>query len=322
MSGAPLSDSAAASRISRLVATADTEQQLAWEKIQRPRAAAAAFVAAVLTLGSDLWTMSLFRGAPSASFVESLRNALAPGPIAQAESVRTPYFEFVNQHAGSFIPASLIKGLGYLALAYVLTLLLMMVRGRRPVPRAILPLPLLGALLTAIGTVLFAFAYKGAVDDFLAGPHTVERAYDAASVSLLLAAQVFRDLLGPLLLAAGLVFTALNAMRTGLLTRFMGILGIIIGMLQIVRLGPMPIVQTFWLGALGVLLLGRWPSGMPPAWSSGKEEPWPSQAAVAQQRREAAQARRGGRGGAAVTAPDGDAPAPTPASAKRKRKRR
>ena len=40
----------------------------------------------------------------------------------------------------------------------------------------------------------------------------------------------------------------LNAMRVGLLTRFMGVLGIITGALQILPLGgPLPVVQCFWL---------------------------------------------------------------------------
>ena len=45
-------------------------------------------------------------------------------------------------------------------------------------------------------------------------------------------------------------------MRVGLLTRFMGVLGIIVGVLFIVPLGSsLPIVQAFWLVALGVLFL-------------------------------------------------------------------
>ena len=60
-------------------------------------------------------------------------------------------------------------------------------------------------------------------------------------------------------------------MRVGLLTRFMGVLGIICGALIVLPiLSPLPIVQTFWLGAMALLLLGRWPNGVPPAWSTGE----------------------------------------------------
>ena len=84
------------------------------------------------------------------------------------------------------------------------------------------------------------------------------------------------------------MLTALNAMRVGLLTRFMGVLGIIVGVLFVIPLeGALPIVKVFWLVALGVLFLGRWPGGMPPAWVTGEAQPWPTQ----QELREAAHGR-------------------------------
>ena len=58
----------------------------------------------------------------------------------------------------------------------------------------------------------------------------------------------------------------------------MGVLGIICGALIVLPiLSPLPIVQTFWLGAMALLLLGRWPNGVPPAWTTGEAQPWPSQ---------------------------------------------
>ena len=60
---------------------------------------------------------------------------------------------------------------------------------------------------------------------------------------------------------------SLNAMRAGLLTRFMGVLGMICGA-ALVLLPQNPIV-VFWLLALAVLFAHRWPQGMPPAWETG-----------------------------------------------------
>jgi hypothetical protein len=34
-------------------------------------------------------------------------------------------------------------------------------------------------------------------------------------------------------------------------------------------------VQIFWLGAMGVLFMNRWPGGRGPAWETGEAEPWP-----------------------------------------------
>jgi len=313
------------------VATVDTEKQLAWEARQRPRAGIAAIVAALLMLGSDIWSQMVSRDAPAAGFLESFRTALQPGPVRDAPSALTSYFQFVQDHSTSLIAATLLNAVGLLLLAWVLTFLVMSIRARRPIARPLLYMPVIGAVLTALGTVMFSVAYNNAIGDFLAGPHTVDRAYDASSASTLLTAQVFRDLLGPLVLAAGWVVASLNAMRVGLLTRFMGIIGVIIGVLHVIPLGPRPVVEIFWLGAFGALCLGYWPSGLPAAWRTGQAEPWPSQAQVAQQRREAAEARRAARGGGARRAP-ATPPAPTepaesgtqpaPARTKRKRKRR
>ncbi len=133
--------------------------------------------------------------------------------------------------------------------------------------------------------------------------------------------------LGLFLLAVGFVLVSLNAMRVGLLTRFLGYLGIIAGVLTIIPLVPIPIVEAYWLLAFAYLLSGRWPSGVPPAWSSGRAEPWPSnqqlRAARGQPAPRGARTKRASE--PAPQAVGGPAPAPTPTratTAKRKRKRR
>ena len=76
------------------------------------------------------------------------------------------------------------------------------------------------------------------------------------------------------------VMLPLRARRAGLLSQFMGILGVIAGALMVLRLMPLvpEITQAFWLGAIGALYLGNWPGGRGPAWESGEPEPWPSAA--------------------------------------------
>jgi hypothetical protein len=104
----------------------------------------------------------------------------------------------------------------------------------------------------------------------------------------------------------------------------MGVLGIIVGVLFVIPIGsPVPVVQAFWLGALAYLLSGRWPNGVPPAWASGRAEPWPSQ----QQMRDRA---RGDVAAPSLPEPeppgdgtDADAGgSPAPRQRKRKRKKR
>jgi len=64
---------------------------------------------------------------------------------------------------------------------------------------------------------------------------------------------------GTLCLALSYVLVSVNAMRAGLLSRFMGILGIIAGGLLIIPLlpGGGSFIQLFWVVALGVLFLDR-----------------------------------------------------------------
>jgi hypothetical protein len=307
------------------VAAVDTQQQLAWEARQRPRAAVAAVLGGVLSLASDLWTTQILRDAPKGGFIDSLTRAVEPGPIAGAQSLRTPYFQFVHDHSTPLVLSNVVKGLAYVAIAWALTFLAAAVRARRPLPRPILYLVLVGGVLSGVAGIAFWAGYTGAVNTFLDGPHTVARAADAGSGTLLLTAQLI-GLAGQLALAVGFVFVSLNAMRSGLLTKFMGILGCIIGVLVIIPLGPLPIVQAFWLVAVAALFFGYWPSGMPPAWKSGKEEPWPRQSEMAQKRRDAVEARRAARGGRQATEPAPaaaeTAPTPVPTPTRKKRKRR
>ncbi|HEY6731271.1 MAG TPA: hypothetical protein VI039_09625 [Solirubrobacterales bacterium] len=70
-----------------------------------------------------------------------------------------------------------------------------------------------------------------------------------------------------------LFYSCLWAMRTGLLTRFWGSLGMALGVAAL--FGLMPFV-LLWFLYFGLLLLGRLPGGRPPAWEAGEAIPWPT----------------------------------------------
>jgi hypothetical protein len=113
-----------------------------------------------------------------------------------------------------------------------------------------------------------------------------------------------------------------------MLSRFLGIIGVIVGGLYVLPLfGGPQIVQLFWLGALAMLVLGFWPGGRGPAWETGEAAPWPTAA----ERRGLAPRGRDGEDEAPAEADDApdEEPEPAepepvperPASRKRKRKR-
>ena len=73
-------------------------------------------------------------------------------------------------------------------------------------------------------------------------------------------------------LAAALVYTALYAMRTGLMSRFWGSLGMALGVVSFLVLQ----FTLLWFIYLGLLIAGWVPGGRPPAWAAGEAVPWPS----------------------------------------------
>lgn len=67
-------------------------------------------------------------------------------------------------------------------------------------------------------------------------------------------------------------YSTLNGMRTGLLTRFWGSLGMALGVVSFLFFQ----FTLLWFVYFGLLLLGWVPEGRPPAWKSGEAEPWPT----------------------------------------------
>jgi hypothetical protein len=219
--------------------------------------------------------------------------------------------------------ASILNGLGSLAVAWTLSYLYRASAARSPDVRPYVRIiAVVGGGLAAVTGVIYAIIVAVKVHEFVTtGAQTYEEANHLTSSPGLLILQLVGQA-AALLLAVGVVLVALNAMRQGLLTRFMGYLGIFAGVLVLFQITQIPIVQGYWLAALGYLFSGRWPTGLPPAWTSGRAEPWPPSAEL--------RARRMASRGAPPSPPE-----PQPAGAggsvssrtrsgtsKRKRKRR
>jgi hypothetical protein len=226
--------------------------------------------------------------------------------------------------------AAVLNGLGSLAVAWTLAFLYGCARARKPELKPFIKwIAVGGGVLAAVTGILYATIVATKVHTFATtGAQTYDEAKHLTSGAGLLGLQLVGQA-AALLLAIGFVLVSLNAMRVGLLTRFMGYLGIGAGVLVLFQVTQVPIVQGYWLLALAYLLSGRWPTGVPPAWRTGRVEAWPAGQGMRGRRMGGPSAGIGRPKPAATPAPEAVA-APAPATnarsrsttSKRKRKRR
>jgi hypothetical protein len=278
-------------------------EQLQYEARMRPRYAVAAGAAAVL----------LIAGAA----IQQL------GPKTKVTELTV---ELITAHKGfsTDVIAAIVNAIGSLALAATLVFLFGLARARNPRAQPFIRvIALLGGLLVAVAGVAYAIVIGIKANQFVTtGSQTYTEANRLTSSTILVVLQLVGQL-AALLLTASYVMVSLNAMRVGLLTRFMGYLGVFAGVLVLLQVTQVPVVQAYWLAALGVLMSGRWPRGTPHAWESGRAEPWPSTRELREQRMRAAGAPPArGRPKPAREPVVAAAPAGARTSAKRKRKRR
>jgi hypothetical protein len=269
----------------------NTEERLAYEARVRNRQVAVAAAAGILLILG----VAIQLGGPHVNVTEKTLGLI------------TEHKRFSRDLLGSIVTA-----LSLVAVAATLHYLWGAAMAREPAlrPKFIGTLAIAGGVLEGVAVVVYVIAFGNAANDFVShGSQTFPEANVLLSRPSLLIPQI-ANYLGLFLVAIALVMVSLNAMRVGLLTRFLGYLGIIGGVLTIIPLVPIPIVEAYWLLALAYLLSGRWPSGVPPAWSSGKAEPWPPRQQLGGARGQPA--ARGGRGARGKPVP---APAPEPVGA-------
>jgi hypothetical protein len=302
------------------------QQQLDWEARHRMRAALAAALAAVGILVGQILEQTLNAAAPSLPLLESLQKLAEPGTVRDRPSAQVPYAEYLRDHAVELIASRVVTAIGYFALAYALTFLAAAVRSRRPeFARWAFYLPVISAVVFGVAWIAGGVGRLLDANEVIEGDGTIGSVQDLGSTGV---SQLASVLLTPaaLALTVAIVLVSLNGMRAGLLTRFMGALGIVVGIFQIIQVGAsLPLVQTFWLGGLTLLFAGRRPGGDPPAWRTGRAEPWPSAQSAARAR--AAEAEADADAEREPETPPDPTPervpaGPHPASSRRKRKRR
>lgn len=242
------------------------QDQLEWEARWARPAAAAAFVAGVLLLAQVILLQTV---------VED-RAGIEPIP---------DFLLSVDENPALLLGARGAQAVASLLLIGVFLYLFRAVQARAGgVPSWFIYMIVAGPALYAVGLFLGAVGQVDVASDFAGGEPIRGNPGDDRADRLLednANAAVFAlNFAGSVATAFLFVMLPLRARRVGLLSPFMGILGVVTGallVLQIVPLVPV-IIEAFWLGALGLLYLGNWPGGRGPAWETGEADPWPTAA--------------------------------------------
>lgn len=193
----------------------------------------------------------------------------------------------IDAHRSAQMVSSILQGIGVGLLAAPLYYLFRAAKARSETMRGQLVGVVVAAPLFLAALAIFSgLSNLQAASDFVA--HEVprltakgislssERANDAASDTI--ADSSLRSLAagfgigGQIGFVVAMFYTALHAMRTGLLTRFWGSLGMALGAVSFIFFQ----FTLLWFVYLGLLLAGWVPGGKPPAWQSGEAEPWPT----------------------------------------------
>lgn len=231
---------------------------------------------------------------------------IVSGPVNVSGDGQAEVLREVDAHGGAVLLSGLMQTLAFLLLALPLVYLFRAVQARSDRVRTqLIGLVVAAPLFLAASSALTIAATNEAADQFVAGEAkpTLSRqeakkdcrsdlegektqaacedrrieddaASNAVGETSLAPVVSGLGLAGGFGFAIALLYSALWAMRTGLLTRFWGSLGMVAGVAFL--LGPLFLVTLVFFVYLGLLALGILPGGRPPAWEAGEAIPWPT----------------------------------------------
>ena len=189
-------------------------------------------------------------------------------------------FTVFEANRSEILAAQLIQAIGLLLFAPPLFFLFGAALSRSPVvKRPLLGLTVLGPVLYAIALVVFYGAYDSATATFIdnapAGGDLNKFAEDTLTDNGTYAAYLGLQLAAAVTLVVAVIYTSLQAMRAGLLTRFLGTLGMALG-IGFILFGPLgPLALGIYVITVSMLIAGWWRGPRPPAWETGEAIPWP-----------------------------------------------
>jgi hypothetical protein len=307
---------------------AEIREQVATEEARRNRLAVPAFAGGFLYLLSAIIVFKTLNGGPTVGLLQGLGPALS-GVADPVQSPATAELKYLSHEGFALISGSVIAALSIVALVLVLRLFCDAVEFRRSHSwKLARPLVEYGGGAFAVLSVVRQVTSAVVAHNFTVGHDHSLRAFENATTGS--SANLIVGVLGPLAgiaLAAGMIGVLVNTVRVGLLPLWMSVLGSFAALLLFFPIGgaDLQVVPALWLVISGVLFIGRWPKGEPPAWAAGEARPWPSQAQLRAERGSSTGRGSGGKTGAAggaVAAPAPVLPAGGGTSGSRKRRRK
>ncbi len=207
--------------------SSEISEQLARESERRARLGVPAFAGGFLYFLSAIIVTATLSSAPTVGLVQGLAPALS-GVANPAVSPRAGEVKYISHHALALIAGSVVKSLSLVALTLILLLLLDATRFRRPQTwSAARPLVVVGGIGLAVVNVVHQVVGAIQAHSFAVGhdfsSHAVEQALTKGAVNV---GSQYVDLLAALCLTAGMIAVSAGAIRVGLLTRWMGVIGI------------------------------------------------------------------------------------------------
>jgi hypothetical protein len=307
---------------------AERRARIAYESTRRRRLGVPAFAGGILYLLGAITINAAEKKAPTVGLIQGIAPVLE-GRVNPAVSPRAPEVRFYDHHAFSLIAGAVLTAAAVVALMFVLFFLFDAARFRRPqtapISRVLILIGGIGfPLLSVIGESVQAIGDH----NFLTGHDFTTRAVEhALTHNGAYEALGFLTPLVAISLVAGMITLMVSTVRAGLQVRWMGIVGGVGAAVILIPAPELSLITAFWMVGTGILLMGRFPGGDPPAWAAGAARPWPSQTAARAERatrkgggRASGAAKRGGGTSAVVPEPVQPASA-TSGGGKRRRKR-
>jgi hypothetical protein len=243
----------------------EREAVLAWEKRWSRPVALATLASILLVVGAIVVASKAVGGGSGES--ELLQN--------------------VDAHRSAQLISSILQAVGVGLLAAPLYYLFRAAKARSEAMRGqLVGIVIAGPLFLAALAIFSGISTLHGASDFVANEvprltakgialssdHANEAATDTINEAPLRPLAAGFGIAGQLGFIVGMIYTALHTMRTGLLTRFWGSLGMALGAVSFIFFQ----FTLLWFIYIGLLLMGWVPGGKPPAWTSGEAEPWPS----------------------------------------------